>query len=225
MWVQTSMIEAEWLACADPEPMLKFLRGKAGDRKVRLFAVACCWRVWTSLEHEECRDAVRKAESFADGLADRAGMLQAHEKAAAIFSTLHGSDNGPGAGGIHTEVHVPRDSVSRVPLLTPPRSGSTVNGTAFVWLGFRDGDEVSVGVERQGKVLLEPVGVGHGNEADLGKYRVGVLNGTDSGEDDADIGPGKHNAVVYVDGSWPADSDFVLRLEGHETWHQERRLA
>src|SRR5262245_15088786 len=91
------MIEAEWLACTDPDPILKFLRGKASDRKVRLFAVACCRRVWTSLEHEEFRDAVRKAESFADGLADRAEMLHAHEKACAIFSKLHGKDNGPAA--------------------------------------------------------------------------------------------------------------------------------
>ena len=59
------MIEAEWLACGDPHPMLEFLRRKASDRKVRLFAVACCRRVWSSLEHEEFRDAVRKAELFA----------------------------------------------------------------------------------------------------------------------------------------------------------------
>jgi len=77
--------------------MLEFLRRKASDRKVRLFAVACCRRVWTSLEHDEFRNAVRKAESFADGLADRAEMLQAHEKARAIFIELHGRDNGPGA--------------------------------------------------------------------------------------------------------------------------------
>jgi hypothetical protein len=91
------MTEAEWLACTNPQLMLEFLRRKASDRKVRLFAVACCRRVWSSLEDEEFRDAVRKAESFADGLADRAEMLQSHEKARAIFVTLHGKDNGPGA--------------------------------------------------------------------------------------------------------------------------------
>jgi hypothetical protein len=77
--------------------MLEFLRDTASDRKVRLFAVACCRRVWSSLPNEEFRDAVRKAELFADGRADRAEMLQAREKARAIFVTLHGNDNGPGA--------------------------------------------------------------------------------------------------------------------------------
>jgi hypothetical protein len=91
------MNEAEWLACTDPRPMLEFLRRKASDRKVRLFAVGCCRRVWPSLEHEESRDAVRKAESFADGLVERAEMLEAHEKALAIFVKLHGKDNGAGA--------------------------------------------------------------------------------------------------------------------------------
>jgi len=91
------MTEAEWLACTTPQPMLEFLRRKASDRKVRLFAVACCRRVWSSLEPEEFREAVRNAEAFADGLADRAEMLQAHEKARAIFAKLHGKDNGPGA--------------------------------------------------------------------------------------------------------------------------------
>ena len=35
------MNEAEWLACTDPQKMLDFLRSKAGDRKLRLLAVAC----------------------------------------------------------------------------------------------------------------------------------------------------------------------------------------
>jgi hypothetical protein len=88
------MTEAEWLACSDPQPMLQFLGRKASDRKVRLFAVACCGRVWLSLEHEEFRDAVRKAELFADGLVDRDDLTQAYEKALAIFGKLHGRDNG-----------------------------------------------------------------------------------------------------------------------------------
>jgi hypothetical protein len=33
--------EAEWVGGTNPDPMLEFLRGKASERKLRLFAVAC----------------------------------------------------------------------------------------------------------------------------------------------------------------------------------------
>jgi hypothetical protein len=58
--------ENDWLACAEPEPMLGFLRAKASDRKVRLFACTCCRRIWRFLP-EPSKNAVETNELFADG--------------------------------------------------------------------------------------------------------------------------------------------------------------
>ena len=60
------MTEAEWLACTDPTPMLEYLRGKASNRKLRLFACACCRRVWSLLSDKYSRKALTIAERYAD---------------------------------------------------------------------------------------------------------------------------------------------------------------
>jgi hypothetical protein len=80
------MTEREWLECADPEKMLEFLRGKASDRKMRLFACGCYRRF-----HEyfvEDTDgaglfAMERAEAFADGLATPADLAEVREKVVA----------------------------------------------------------------------------------------------------------------------------------------------
>jgi hypothetical protein len=63
------LTEADWQACADPEPLLHFLRDKGSCRKWRLFAVACCRRIAHLITDERSRRAVEVAARFADGAA------------------------------------------------------------------------------------------------------------------------------------------------------------
>src|SRR5271165_4087526 len=63
------MTEQEWLASADPTPMLDFLRNKASDRKLRLFAVACCCRIMRLLTDQRSVNAVLVADRYLDGAA------------------------------------------------------------------------------------------------------------------------------------------------------------
>jgi hypothetical protein len=62
------MTEAEWNTCDDALAMLRFLRERSGERKLRLLACACARSRWSGLVEEEYRRAVEVAEQCADGL-------------------------------------------------------------------------------------------------------------------------------------------------------------
>jgi hypothetical protein len=78
------MTEAEWLSADDPGLMLDYLENRVSDRKLRLFAVACCRRLWPLLTDERSRDAVSAVEQYADGLASPRDLQLATESAAQV---------------------------------------------------------------------------------------------------------------------------------------------
>lgn len=80
------MTEADWLACDDPQRMLAHLDGRTtvrgflgvnvsrpppSDRKLRLFACACCRQVWHLLTDGAARKAILEAARKAEGQIDR----------------------------------------------------------------------------------------------------------------------------------------------------------
>jgi hypothetical protein len=78
------MTEADWLACKDPEALLAFLGGRAGERKLRLFTAACCRKIWPLLTDERSRRAVETTERYADGLATGEEMDAADAESDAV---------------------------------------------------------------------------------------------------------------------------------------------
>jgi hypothetical protein len=83
--------EAEWLACGDPEAMLRLIkqrrtmRRQTKQRKQRLFSVACCRRIWPLIANVEGRRCVEVAERFADNQATNEELGAAEAKANAIW--------------------------------------------------------------------------------------------------------------------------------------------
>jgi hypothetical protein len=86
------MTDEQWRAGTDPNAMLEWLRtsGRATDRKLRLFAVACCRQVRHLLADERVLRAVEVAERYADGSASEQERAAAQERA---FAALRSEEN------------------------------------------------------------------------------------------------------------------------------------
>jgi subtilisin family serine protease len=126
----------------------------------------------------------------------------------------HGiSSNYPSPFGTHTELHVPRASSVRVPLLSPKIEKATTEGRIFVWIALRNGDALDVGVEDEDGVLVDPLEPGDAGSFDQGDYDVTVINGT--ADQNSPIAPGTSGAVIQFDGKWETAKVFAIRLEGH----------
>lgn len=123
------------------------------------------------------------------------------------------SDDYPGPFGTHTEVHVPRESSVRVPLLSPP-TGGTTNATIFVWIATRPGDDLRVGLDDSKGEWVEPQKRGTAGTFSKGDLDVTLFNGSVGGSSPLTTPNG---AVMVIDGSWKSGETFALRFEGHGT--------
>ena len=84
------MTESEWLVCDDANPMFHCLSKatRLTERKVRLFAVACCRRIAYWFTDPALGAALDVAERYADGLASEAELTAADQAALAVEEQL-----------------------------------------------------------------------------------------------------------------------------------------
>jgi hypothetical protein len=78
--------------------MLDYLIHKASDRKFRLFAVACCRRIWVHVRDGRVREAVEVAERFAEGRADKQDLRTARRAMTLAQRELHWRQRSRAAG-------------------------------------------------------------------------------------------------------------------------------
>lgn len=116
--------------------------------------------------------------------------------------------------GIHTEVHVPRYSTTRVPVVTPLRGAATTRGRVTVWITCALDDDLALGVERHGTLVGELVARGDVAQMTRGDLDFLILNrASASGRGEL----GEASAAVIIDGQWTSGEAFDLVLRGRGT--------
>jgi subtilisin family serine protease len=155
--------------------------------------------------HDGSSDLEKGLASFVgDDKPGRAIVLAAGNSGGIYFF-----DGVPDALGTHTEVRVSPNADTRVPILAP----GAKKGQGYVWITFRPGDEVSVGLEGPGGAtwipLIDP-GDDRGYEGD--GVKAGVLN--NRVKDGSPITSTTNSAVVFWEGAWEGQSEFAVLLRG-----------
>lgn len=76
------MTKEEWSTSVDPDQMLLWVIGlDQTRRKSRLYACACCRRIWSLVTDLRSRDALEVAERYADGFASESELSRAQNEA------------------------------------------------------------------------------------------------------------------------------------------------
>lgn len=138
-------------------------------------------------------------------------IVVAAGNSASLYATANSAY--PGPFGIYTEVHVPRESDVRVPILTPPTGASSTQATLYVWIAERPGDQLEVGVDDADGEWVPPLGPGDGATYEKGGVEATIVNR--DYDADSPLTPGSNGAIVVIDGTWKSGTTFGIRLQGH----------
>ncbi len=109
-------------------------------------------------------------------------------------------------GGTHTEVAVSDHAPVRAPILVP----GAAKGDVFVFIHYRDGDALSVGLEAPDGTWITPVPPGDDEGYDDGNGTTGAVVNDEPGKS----GITDDGAVVVWSGEWEKDGEFAVLLEG-----------
>ena len=138
--------------------------------------------------------------------------------AAGNSGTLYLADNA--TYGVHTVSRVYPGTRVRVPLRAVAWPEDTISGTSYVWLTWREGERLKVGLEGpEGRTWVPPVPASEtaGFETTSGGEPVEVIIINEERGGQSPIPEGTRGAVLLVDGGWSTDGDLTILLEGDGT--------
>jgi hypothetical protein len=131
------MTEAEWLACIDPQPMLLFLsdRGMLTDRRARLFAGACCRRIWAYFPDSCLWETVDLSDRLADGAATEEAFQAGARRAREYAESEEGRATEVGCSAAYAAASLGTDYAGERSVWMADRTAESTRNTAY-WIAY-----------------------------------------------------------------------------------------